>query len=111
MKKIILTLLLISFLAVPFIGLTVSPIVPAGPLPTGIDPITAIQRITLLLFNILMGVAIIFVFWGAFLFFTAGGEKDQIQAGRNKIMWALIAVIVAVLAQATITWVRTFFGG
>lgn len=107
MKKIILALLLISFLTLPVIGLTTPP--PLAEAPLAVDPITAIARITNLAFGILILLAVILVIYGAFLMLTAAGSDDSIKKGRTTIMYALIAVVVAVLARALIIWVQAQF--
>jgi len=105
MKKIILSLLLISFLAVPLIGLAVPVIDPDAPIPPAVGPMEAIANITRAVFNILMGVAILFVLYGAFTILMAAGDAEKMGKGKTMIIYALIAVIVAVLAQGIIAWI------
>lgn len=109
MKKIILSLLLISFLAVPMIGLTFERPDPLAEVPVGVDPMEAIERIARLFFNVLMVVALIFIIIGAYTLVTAGGDDKKIGTGKTQVIYALVAVVVAVLAQAAITWIQGFF--
>ena len=123
MKKIILALLLISFLALPIIGLAVTPAERAcierghrwvdgtcvTPAPA-VDPITAILRVRDLIFGLFLAVAFIFFILGAFAMLTSAGDEAKFTKGRTQILYAAIAVAVAFMANAIITWVSRFLG-
>ena len=115
MKKTVLALLLISFLLLPAIGLaaTTPPVVvpPAVRPAPEIPFLGALDRIVDVLFTILMAVAVISVMIGAFQLLTAGGDAEAINKGREKILYALIAVVVALLAQGMVTFVEHMFPG
>ena len=103
MKKIILALLLIGFLVVPVIGL--GAIEPAP----DIEPLDAIETIINVLFTILVAVAVIFIILGAFSLLTADRDETKISTGRQKILYAIIAVVVALLARGLVEWIRGLF--
>ena len=165
MKKIILALLLIGFLAVPLVGLAARPdpadvaaamaicareeanvdeagcmaahaevllIDPEGDgcrwvegAPVGeqcvyvpvaeiepapiVDPLDALDTIINVLFTVLVVVAVIFIILGAFSLLTAQGDDTKISTGRQKILYAVIAVVVALLARGMVDWVRGLF--
>ena len=104
MKKIILTLLLISIL-VPLIGLATALPEP----PPLIDPVDALTTIANVLFGILVLAAVIFIILGAFSLLTADGDETKIGTGRQKILYAIIAVVVAMLARGLVEWIRGVF--
>lgn len=52
------------------------------------------------MFVILVGVAGIFVIFGAFQILTAGGNPERLTTGRQYIMYAAIGLAVALLARA-----------
>lgn len=135
MKKILLALFLISFLAV-----LVGPIASAQP-PTPVASCTMrgaitgegltcpakgepcpyasteytcvscclidkIYTFTNWFFAIALGLAIIFALWGGFLLMTAAGEAEKVATGRKWVMWAIIGVAVALIAKAIPALVR-----
>ena len=138
MKKVVLILLLISFLAVPNIvlggvldvGISVpcEPILSrdecirtegcfwnhpdpphcrhySPPIPD-IPFLEGLERITNALFFILITVAVISIIIGAFMFLTAQGEEDKIKTGRQQILYAVIAVVVAIFARGIVDFIR-----
>jgi hypothetical protein len=52
------------------------------------------------IFVILMVVVGLLVIWGAFAIVTAAGSPEKVGSGRNKILYALIGLAVALLAKA-----------
>ena len=101
MKKIIIALLLVS--------LFVLPITVFAQTEVDITLDEAIANVLNWLYSILMSVAIIFLIYGAFLFVTASGNEEQVGKGKQIILWALIGVIVALLANSAVNWVRGIF--
>ena len=101
MKKFILVLLLISFLIMPVAG-----VIADAPL---IEFEGALQTIINVLFFLLITVAVIFIILGAFKLMTAQGDEESIKTGRTHILYAIIAVVVALLARGVIDWVIEAF--
>lgn len=52
------------------------------------------------------GIAVIFILIGAFWYFTAFGNEEKAQRGKTYVTWALIGVIVIILAEVIITLVE-----
>ena len=71
--------------------------------------IAGISRIIDIVFTILIAAAALFVMVGAFQFVTAGGDTEKVGAAREKILYAVIAVVVALLARGIITFIRGAF--
>jgi len=65
-----------------------------------------INRITDVLFTILLSAAVIAILIAGFLFITAGGEPAKFQAAQKMILYAVIAIIVAVSAKAIVYFVE-----
>ncbi len=103
MKKGVLALLLIGFLTLPIIGLATITPAPEVPFLIGLD------RIVNIIFTILVAAAVIFVMIGAFQLLTAGGDAEKVSQGREKILYAVIAVVVALLARGIIAFIRGAF--
>jgi len=102
MKKIILTLFLVSFLFLPVFGMAQ---IGVGEEAPHIDPITAIEQITNILFGLLILAAVIFIIIGAFGLMTAQGDDAKLAQSRTKILYAIIAVVVALLARGIVEFI------
>ena len=82
-------------------------------LPTG-DPSawslndvnTLIDNIRLLALDLIGGVAVIFILIGAFWYLTAFGNEEKAQKGKTTLMWAIIGLVVIILAQVIISEVK-----
>ncbi len=107
MKKIILSLLLLCFLAVPIIGLAQEPPRVAT---TSEEVFLTINSIISWLFWILIFGAALVVAFSAYLFLTAAGDPDKTSKARNYIMYALVAVVIGFLAKGIIALVSTMLG-
>lgn len=55
-------------------------------------------------------VAVFYVLWAAYTFITAAGDTEKISTARNRIMYAGIGIIVALLAQGIISLVLSVGG-
>lgn len=65
-----------------------------------------ILRQVINLFSIVVGVlALIMIIWAAVILGKSGGEPTKVAAGRNTIMYALIALVVVALAQFIVQFV------
>ena len=69
-----------------------------------------LERIANALFFILATVAVIFIIIGAFTLLTAQGDEDKIKTGRQQILYAVIAVVVGILAWGIIQFIRRAIG-
>jgi len=69
-----------------------------------------LENLALWIFYIVIALAIIFILVAAIGFLTAGGNPEKIEKARSQLIYALIAVAVAVLAWGLVTFVAGFFG-
>lgn len=66
----------------------------------------SILRKVINLFSIIVGVlSLIMIIWSAVLLGKSGGDPPKVAAGRNTIMYALIALVVVALAQFIVQFV------
>lgn len=63
------------------------------------------------LFYLLLVAAVIFVLIAAFRYLTAAGDPEKVKAAGNTLLYAAIAVIVAILAKGIPYIAATFVGG
>lgn len=71
--------------------------------PTGI--LMLLDRIATWIFAVFIGIAIILILLAAFKYLTSGGGEDTSKA-HKQLVYAAIAVAVAVLAKSIVTVVR-----
>ncbi len=68
-------------------------------IPTFSDLLTFLMRF----FFVIAGIAaLIMMLWGALAWVTSGGEKEGVQAARDKIVAAIVGVLLIVVALAVI---------
>ena len=104
MKKIILSSVLLGFLAFPFLALAQTQDL-REQLPDAHIP-TVIETMTEIVFGVFLAFAAIMIIIAAFQFLTAGGDTTKITAAREKVLYAIIGIVVAFLARAIINFIR-----
>lgn len=102
MKKILIGLILASFLAIPVIGLAQDPPRVAT---TSEEVFLTINSIVSYLFWILIFGAAVVIAIAAFTFLTAAGDVDKTKKARDYILYALVAVVVGFLAKGIVALV------
>lgn len=102
MKKIVLSLTLISLLVFPVLAFAIE----EGP-PSTVDIIGTLDGIVDWIFSILVVFAAIMLVWAGFSFVTAGGDATKLGEARTKILYALIGIIVAFASRGLIAFVQT----
>lgn len=100
MKKILSVLILFGFLFLPIAGLS------NGTSSDEIDVMAAFNRIVNWLFTILVAFAVIIIVVAGYYFVTAAGNPEQITKARNFILYALIGVLVGLLARGMVSLVQ-----
>ncbi len=86
------------------IGLTLLPLLVLAQVPTqGI--ITSptqiqdlVQRVLNFVAGIVLTIAIIMLLWSAIMYLTAGGSEDRVSSAKNYLIYAIIGIVIAVLA-------------
>ena len=62
------------------------------------------------IYTIFLVVAVIFVLIAAFQYLTSSGDKDKVKKATNMLMYAAIAIVVAVLAFSITRIIGTIIG-
>ena len=92
----------------PSIGAIFGTIVPP-PGSLGGDPIAAISKIGSVALQIIVIIAafmsLIYMLWGALDWITSGGEKEKLTKAQNKIVNAVIGLIVLIVVFSLFTLV------
>lgn len=97
-----------KFLSIAALGLLLLPVAAmAQPLPTPPDIaatptafFTSIKTIFNLLFALLLVLAVVFVLFAAFKYLTAAGDPEKVKSANHQIMYAAIAIVIALVARA-----------
>jgi prolipoprotein diacylglyceryltransferase len=75
------------------------------------DFIHVIEKASRWLYGIILAVAVLFVLVGAWKFLKSGGDPKDVESAKNQVLYAVIAVIVAVFSKSLITAASSFFTG
>ena len=111
MKKIILALFALFVLtATPFLAIGQNTFtvpkpeqLPTAPATLGQnDVLASVDNITNWFFAAFLIVAVWFLILAAFHFVTANGEIEAVNKARNEVMYAMIGVLIAVLAKGIV---------
>lgn len=68
-----------------------------------------VSQISSILLFIVGIVAVIMIVVGGFRYIISGGDASQVQAAKNTILYALVGVIIAILAYAIVNFVMGVF--
>jgi hypothetical protein len=97
MRKIALKAAATITALIPSIALA-APIEPTTPITTAQDVINNINKIASWFFTAFLALAVIFLIWSAFLYLTAAGNSEKVKSAKNALIYAIIAIIVALIA-------------
>ena len=62
------------------------------------------------IFTILLVVVVVFIILAAFSYLTAGGDPEKVKAANQKLIYAAVALVVALIAKGVPAIVTSFFG-
>lgn len=83
-----------------------------GPIVTSPVQIAALlQKVLYFVGAIVMTIALIMLLWSAILYLTAGGSEDRVGRAKNYLIYAIVGIVVAVLAFSVIPFVQTVLQG
>ena len=105
MKKIISVLALATLFVLPIACLADA----ASP-PENLDLWDALETVVTYLFGLLIILAVMFLVIAGILFITAQGDLEKVKKARDFVLWALVGVIVGVLAYALVNFVQNMVG-
>lgn len=62
------------------------------------------------MFTIFMVLAVIMIIWAAFVYLTAGGDEEKVGKAKNMLIYAVVAIVVALLAAGVPKIVQSLLG-
>lgn len=88
----------VALVAMPLLSLAAVEDLPTG--PRSIEEIIDIlERLLNWMFTLLMIVAVMFILYAAFIYLTAGGDPEKVKTASNQLIYAAVAIAVALVAQ------------
>lgn len=75
---------------------------PSGTITSAQGIFGAISNITNWIFSLFLVIAVIFILWGAFKLLVSGGNSEGLSDAKKMILYAAIAVVIAVLAKSLV---------
>lgn len=82
-----------------------------APAINGVGLIALVDTVTNWVFAIFVVLSIIFVLLAAFQFVTGGGDAKKVEEARQKLIWASVGIIIALLAKGLVPVIRNIVGG
>jgi uncharacterized protein YpmS len=75
-----------------------------------VELLEGIKRIGNFLFTVLLAIAVIFIVIAGVRFVTAGGDPEQVKSARDMILYAVVGIIIAILAKGAVTLIKSMIG-
>ena len=69
---------------------------------------TIIKNVVNALLYVIGALSVIMLIWGGIRYTTSAGNSSSVQAAKNTILYAIIGLVVALLAFAIVNWVINF---
>lgn len=101
-KTLVVSFALLALLTAGTVGAqtTPSPIQIPDNITTAAELIQTIQTLTDWIFVIFLLFSVVFVLLAAFQFVTGGGDPNAVGQARQKLIWAAVGILVALMARA-----------
>lgn len=68
-----------------------------------------VSRLLGIILPVLGGIATIMLIWGAWQYFTAYGNEERAKSAKATITWAIVGIVVIVLALVIVEAIRRFY--
>ncbi len=108
MKTKILATTLVALQVLPLLALAQVTPLPPSPLTTFEDFLSILRYVVNFVFTLLMILAIIFILIAAFNYLTAMGNPEKIKSAQSMLIYAAVAIAIALIAQGVQFMVATF---
>lgn len=122
-----LKLILAGLLVVPTVALAVAPAASAegdftltngvnsargeGVSETASDPQTLVKQFVNIFLFAVGALSVIMLIWGGIRYTTSAGDSSKVTAAKNTVLYAIVGLVVAILAYAIVNMVIDKFKG
>lgn len=70
-----------------------------------------IQRIVNIVGGLFFAVAVLFIFYAAYLYLTAAGDPEKLTKAKNQLIYSIVAIAIGLIAFSVTTIVERFISG
>ena len=122
-----LKMILAGMLIVPTVALAVAPAASAegdytlnsgvtsakgdGVNDTASDPQTLVKQFVNIFLFAVGALSVIMLIWGGIRYTTSAGDSNKVQAAKNTVLYAIVGLVIAILAYAIVNMVIDKFKG
>ncbi len=72
--------------------------------------VTIIDSVAGWFFAVFLALAVVFLIWAAFLYLTAAGSQEKVGNAKNALIYAIIAIVVALIAGGLTNIISSILG-
>lgn len=109
LKNILMNLIIFGSLFGCLLPLTVNA-QPLSPITGTADIIRALNNVKNLIWAIILVIVVIMFVWAGITFVTAEGNPNRIEQARNRVLYGIIGIIIALIAGGLITLINQIMG-
>ncbi len=103
---IVLGLAFLPLIALAQVGGVPGPLITA---PSNI--VVLLQKVLYFVGVIVMIISLIMLLWSAILYLTAGGSEDRVNRARSYLIYAIVGIVVAILAYSVQPFIQNVLQG
>ena len=107
MRKVLPSVLISLFLTIG--GIASAGVEKVVTPPLIVDIIGALEKVIALVFTILLIGAVIALMVAGIIFITSGGDPGKVGTARTLVLYALIAVVIGLLARGLVLFLERYF--
>ena len=82
----------------------------SSPINSPAEVVTTLDTISGWLFTIFFALAVVFLVYAAFVYLTAGGNETRVGSAKNILIYAIVAIVVALVAGGIPLFVAGLLG-
>src|SRR3989344_9697025 len=109
MKNLKTKILTIALTAAPVLALAAP--VPQARVGSFEDILRILDRIINIAGGLFFAVAVLFIFFAAYLYLTAAGDPEKLTKAKNQLIYSIIAIAIGLIAFSVTTIVERFISG
>ena len=95
----------------PFLALAQTGGVPGPIITSPVQIASLLQKVLNFVGAIVLTIALIMLLWAAILYLTAGASETTHEKAKNVLIYAIVGIVIAVLAFSVIPFVQTVLQG
>ena len=112
MKKIFISLSLLSIIVCPMVafGAQTSPIgcFSGTCAEGGTSIVDLLIKAVKWMYTLFFIAAVAYILWAAYIFLTSKGDKAKVEEGKKRLTYAVIAIVIALVASSVVSIVQSF---